>query len=265
MEKMDDKENLKTVESLAVVMPVYNEGERIYRNLIETATQLEKFCNPDSSVCNDFRIIAVNDGSSDDSLSEVKRAVAEDSRIKVISYEKNRGKGYAVRRGMLASKSEYTAFLDSDLEIPPYLLEGYLRKAQESDADIVIGSKLHKDSQIKYPFIRRIMSYGYYVFIKVLFGLKVKDTQTGIKLFKTESASEILKNLRTSRFSFDLELLAIAANKGLKIEEMPVVVNFSRNKKNRSTIRLSSIFEMLRDSVRIKRYLRRMKKDQDQL
>ena len=71
---------------LTVVMPVYNEGERIYRNLIETAAQLEKFCPS-------FLIIAVNDGSSDESKQEIERAAAADSRIRVISYDDNKGKG----------------------------------------------------------------------------------------------------------------------------------------------------------------------------
>ncbi len=233
---------------LTVVMPVYNEGERIYRNLIETAAQLEKFCPS-------FLIIAVNDGSSDESKQEIERAAAADSRIKVISYDDNKGKGYAVRRGMLAAKSEYVAFLDSDLEIPPYLLEGFLRSAYEENADVVIGSKMHKDSKIEYPFLRKIMSYGYYYFMKMLFGLKVKDTQTGIKMFRTSKALPVLKAMRTSRFSFDIELLAISSKLNYKIIEMPVVVNFSRNKANRSRIRIRSIFEMIRDSFRIKFYL----------
>lgn len=237
---------------LTVVMPVYNEGERIYRNLIETVTQIEKFCPS-------FMIIAVNDGSIDESKQEIERASAADGRIKFISYDDNKGKGYAVRRGMLAAKSEYVAFLDSDLEIPPYLLEGYLRKAEEEDADVVIGSKMHKDSKIEYPFLRKVMSYGYYYFMKLLFGLKVKDTQTGIKLFRTTKAVPVLKAMRTSRFSFDIELLAISAKLNYKILEMPVVVNFSRNKANRSRIRIRSIFEMIRDSIRIKVYLSKMK------
>ena len=179
---------------LTIVMPVYNEGERIYRNLIETVTQVEKFSDS-------FRIIAVNDGSSDESKAEVERAAAADKRIGYISYDKNRGKGYAVRRGILASKSTYTAFLDADLEIPPYLIEGMLEKAKETEAEIVIGSKMHKDSKVEYPFLRRVLSYGYYVYMKLLFGLKVKDTQTGIKLFETEKIRPVLKAMKTSRFS----------------------------------------------------------------
>ena len=239
---------------LTIVMPVYNEGERIYRNLIETVTQIEKFSDS-------FRIIAVNDGSTDESKDEIMRAAATDHRIGVVSYDKNKGKGYAVRRGILASKSQYTAFLDADLEIPPYLLEGMLNKAEETGAEVVIGSKMHKDSKVEYPFMRKVLSYGYYVYMKILFGLKVKDTQTGIKLFNTEKIRPVLKAMKTSRFSFDIEILAISAKLGYKIEEMPVVVNFSRNKGNRSTIKIRSIAEMIRDSIRIKVHMKKTERE----
>ncbi len=236
---------------LTIVMPCYNEGTRIYRNIIELATQVEKFCN-------NFRIIVVNDGSTDDTEQEIQRAKLADSRVGVISYPENRGKGFAVRRGMLSAKSEYVAFIDADLELPPHLLEGFLKEAGDG-ADIVIGSKMHPDSQVEYPFMRKVMSTGYYWFLKALFGLKLKDTQTGIKLFRTASVQPILKVMRTSRFSFDIELLAIATKKGLVIKEMPVVVNFSRNKSDRSKISLASIFEMVRDSLRIRMYVSKLK------
>ena len=236
---------------LTIVMPCYNEGTRIYRNIIELATQVEKFCDS-------FRIIVVNDGSTDDTEQEIQRAKLADSRVGVISYPQNRGKGFAVRRGMLSAKSEYVAFIDADLELPPHLLEGFLKEAEDG-ADIVIGSKMHPDSQVEYPFMRKVMSTGYYWFLKALFGLKLKDTQTGIKLFRTTSVQPILKVMRTSRFSFDIELLAIATKKGLVIKEMPVVVNFSRNKSDRSKIRFASIMEMVRDSIRIRMYVSKLK------
>lgn len=228
-----------------MVMPAYNEAERIYRNLLETADQLEKFTDS-------FRIIAVNDGSTDMTEQEIRRAAEADHRIGVISYPDNRGKGYAVRRGMLASKARYTAFLDADLELPPYLLEDFLKKAEEEQYDVVIGSKMHPDSQLEYPLYRKIMSVGYYLFLRVLFGWKLKDTQTGIKLFRTDRIRPVLKTVKNGRFSFDIDLLARADRAGLKIAEMPVVVNYSRNKAEHSKIRLSTIFEMIRDTIRIR-------------
>ncbi|MCR5544453.1 MAG: glycosyltransferase family 2 protein [Eubacterium sp.] len=247
---------------LTIVMPCYNEGTRIYRNIIETITQVEKFCES-------FRVIAVNDGSTDETESEIRRAAQADKRVGVISYPENKGKGYAVRRGMLAAKSEYVAFLDADLEIPPYLLKGFLEKADgikgdenpadESAYDIVIGSKMHPDSQVEYPFLRKVFSMGYYIFMKVLFSLKVKDTQTGIKLFRLAAIQPILRNMKTTGFSFDIEMLAIASKLGLDICEMPVVVNFSRNKGDKSKISMKSIYDMVRDSLRIKVYVSKLK------
>jgi len=241
---------------LAVVVPAYNEGTRIYRNLKEIVTQTEKFCD-------DFMIIAVNDGSSDETETEIKRAAKTDSRIKYISYSKNRGKGYAVRRGLLASSAKYMAFLDADLELPPYLIGNFLTEMKKSEQgqpiDIVIGSKMHKDSQLKYPFIRKVFSFGYYVLLKLLFGLKLKDTQTGVKLFRSETVRPIVRDMHVTSFSFDVELLAIAAKRGLSISEMPVIVNFSRNKTDRSKITFKSIYTMFFDTVRTWLRVRKIK------
>ncbi len=237
---------------LTVVMPAYNEGTRIYRNLMETAAQLQRFTDS-------WRIICVNDGSSDETEAEVRRAAAENRRIGMISYSPNQGKGYAVRRGMLASESRYTAFLDSDLELPPYQLEGFLKKIRETGADMVIGSKLHPDSRVEYPFFRRVMSRGYYVLMKLLFHLPVRDTQTGCKLFRTETLRPVLRAARSKSFSFDVEILALGAKFGRRIEEMPVIVNFSRNKSNQSKIRLRSVFDMAVEALKVKRRVRKTK------
>lgn len=238
---------------LTIVMPCYNEGTRIYRNIIETTTQVEKYCDS-------FRIIVINDGSTDDTESEINRAMSMDNRVGCVSYTKNQGKGYAVRRGIKAAKSKYVAFLDADLELPPFLLESFLNTIQEDqNTKIVIGSKMHKDSQVEYPPLRKIMSMGYYFFLKIIFGLKLKDTQTGIKLFETEAAKNLVKYSRCKGYSFDIEMLALATKLGYGIKEMPVVVNFSRNKDNRSKIKLSSIFTMIRDTLRIKMYISKLK------
>ena len=98
--------------------------------------------------------------------------------------------------------------------------------------------------------------------MKILFGLNIRDTQTAIKLFNTERIRPVLKQMKTNSFSFDVELLAIASKMGLSIEEMPVVVNFSRNKSDKSKIRLMTIFEMFIDAIRIKMQVMKIKKVQ---
>jgi len=236
---------------LAVVMPAYNEEKRICENLLTCAKTLEKFTAS-------FRIIAVNDGSTDETETEMRQAAAEDARIGIISYPKNRGKGYAIRRGMLASKARYTAFLDADLDLPPQQLEGYLAVMKQEGADIVLGSKLHPDSKLEYPFYRKIMTHGYYMILKVLFHLPIRDTQTGIKLFRTERIHPVLRKMQSDRFSFDIELLAIASKFGLSMVEQPVEVCYHGDGERKTKIRLRTIFDMFFETLRIRRRVSRI-------
>ncbi|MCR5149299.1 MAG: glycosyltransferase family 2 protein [Eubacterium sp.] len=246
------EKNEKTVKSLSVVMPVYNEGENIYRNLLQASHIIGRFAE-------DYEIIAVNDGSTDNSLEEIRRAMKEDDHIRVVYYDVNHGKGYAVKLGMMTSTKTLTAFCDSDLELTPKMLKSYARAMKQSNADIVIGSKMHKNSKVEYPFIRKIISWGYYIFLKVLFKLSLKDTQTGIKLYKTEALKEILKNVETEGFSFDIEILAFANRMGYKIIEMPVVLNFSRNGHNHSKIKVKTIFNMILETLKIRKRVKKFK------
>ena len=230
--------------TLAVVMPAYNEGNRIYENLQICARAIGQFCPS-------FRILAVNDGSTDNTEEEMRRAAAEDPRIGIISYEKNRGKGYAIRRGMSASKAEYTAFLDADLDLPPEQLEGYLAVAEQEKKDIVLGSKLHPESNLEYPIYRKAMTMGYYLYLKLLFHLPIRDTQTGIKLFRTEAIQPVVKIMQSDRFCFDIELLALAQKKGLVMEERPVVVRYHGDGERKTKIRIRTIFDMFFETFRI--------------
>ena len=234
---------------LAVVMPAYNEGNRIYENLQICAKAIGQFCPS-------FRILAVNDGSKDNTEEEMRRAAAEDPRIGIISYEKNRGKGYAIRRGMSASKAEYTAFLDADLDLPPEQLEGYLAVAQKEGKDIVLGSKLHPDSNLEYPFYRKAMTMGYYLYLKLLFHLPIRDTQTGIKLFRTEAIRPVVQAMKSDRFCFDIELLAMARKRNLSMQEEPVVVRYHVDGERKTKIRMKTIFDMFFETFRIWRRLR---------
>ena len=234
---------------LAVVMPAYNEGNRIYENLLTCAKTLERFCPS-------FRILAVNDGSTDNTEEEMHRAAEEEPRIGIISYEKNRGKGYAIRRGMSASRAEYTAFLDADLDLPPDQLEGYLDEARQEGKDIVLGSKLHPDSNLEYPFYRKVMTLGYYCYLKLLFHLPIRDTQTGIKLFRTEVIRPVVHAMKSDRFCFDIELLAMAQKGGLSMQEEPVVVRYHGDGARKTKIRLKTVFDMFFETFRIWKRLR---------
>jgi glycosyltransferase involved in cell wall biosynthesis len=235
--------------TLSVVMPAYNEGGHIYKNLLETSHILSGFLKQ-------YEIIAVNDGSQDETASEIARAAQKDSHIVNAGYEENRGKGHAISYGIERSAGAYIAFLDSDLELKPSMLHSYMKIMKESGCDIVIGSKQHPDSKINYPLTRKIMSYGYYVILKLLFRLNIHDTQTGIKLFKAEIIKPIMKNLTTDGYAFDIEILATAAHMGYSIKEAPVILDYSRSKKDgRRRIHLRDIIKIFKDTLKIKKAL----------
>lgn len=235
---------------LSVIMPAFNEENCIYQNLLTTSRSIRHF-HPD------YEIIVVNDGSSDHTLDEALRAKSEDSHIKVATYRINRGKGGAICEGISRASGEYIAFLDADLDLAPEHLHTFLDAMSNEDAHIVIGSKLHKDSQLHYPLKRRIMSYGYYLLLRVLFHLNIKDTQTGVKLFRAEVIKPIAAGLTTSGYAFDIEILARASRMGCRIVEMPVTVEYKRGLENGTArIRIKDIFVMFFDTLKIFRDIR---------
>lgn len=235
---------------LSVVMPAYNEGSHIYDNLIKTSELLSVFAS-------NYEIIAVNDGSLDQTESEARRAASQDTHIHVISYTPNRGKGCAIREGILSANGEYIAFCDADLDLNPAQLRGFLYELEEQDADIAIGSKLHKDSKLDYPLSRRIMSFGYYTLLRMLFNLHTKDTQTGLKLFRGDTIKPIIEQIETNGYAFDIEILATAVKYDKKIIEMPVEVVFTRkDDTSGSRIGITDIFKMFSDTLAIRRRLR---------
>jgi glycosyltransferase involved in cell wall biosynthesis len=235
---------------LCVIMPAYNEEAHIKENLLETSKILSKFIN-------NYQIIAVNDGSRDRTKAGIIEASLMDRHISCISYTANRGKGYAICKGVKYADAEYIAFLDSDMELNPAMLRYFLKALQGTDADIAIGSKLHKKSKLKYPLSRRIMSLGYYTLLKLMFHMNIKDTQTGIKLFKGSVIKPICENLITDGYAFDIEILATATQKGYKIIELPVELVFKRERRLKSRFTLKTIFHIFRDTIKIKRHIRK--------
>lgn len=225
---------------MSVIMPAYNESKLIYNSVMTTLDVVSKFVS-------DVEIVAVNDGSKDNTKEEIERAAAKDSRIKLVSSDKNRGKGNAIISGVAHATGEYIAFLDADLELHPDQLESYLEKMLSDNVEVVIGCKLHKDSKIKYPLKRKIISMGYYCMLLVLFHLKVKDTQTGIKLFKASALKPVAHLIRTSGFAYDIELLVALHRRGNKIAQMPVKLVHVREK-TENRIGIKDILKVFKDT-----------------
>ena len=231
---------LNTEKKLSIVMPAYNEVENIYQNLQTVSLTISKFMRR-------YEIIAVNDGSQDDTKSEIIRCMKNDTHIHIVSYKKNRGKGNAIKCGVSKATGDFIAFLDSDLDIPPSQIEQYMIPLINDKADFVIGSKMHKESKLEYPLIRKIISYGYYCMLKVLFRLGVKDTQTGLKVFKADALKAIMPLIRTQGFAYDIEILVALNCRKYRIMEMPVKLVFRRGK-GLGRIKLKDILKVFKDT-----------------
>ena len=227
----------------SVIVPAYNEEERIRDNLIEIRNTL-------ASELEDFEILAVDDGSTDNTRDEILKACERFSEIRYCGYGSNRGKGGAIKHGAMEAAGDVTGFIDADLDIAPRHLLTYLRHMDETSCDIVIGSKMHEDSKLDYPPLRKFFSRGYYVMLKVLFGMNIKDTQTGIKLYRTSLIKRVAPYLRVRGYAFDIEILALCSHEGAVIDEMPVDIVFRRDA-SFGRIRAGDIIRMFGDTLGI--------------
>ena len=197
----------------------------------------------------DYEIIFSDDGSRDGS-AELVRSLGLPN-VRVVGYEQNRGKGCAVRTGMLAANGDIVVFTDCDNAYGEDAVGRMIDMFSENDADVIIGSRnLSKDGYKDYTFIRRLASKTYIKIIAIAAGFKLSDSQSGIKGFRREAAQKIFRNCEVDRFAFDLEAIMIAQKAGFKIAEMPVTIINHRESKVR----------VLRDALKMLSDVRKMKK-----
>lgn len=227
----------------SVIVPAYKEGKTIKDNLLEIRKALLE--SVDS-----FEILAVNDGSPDNTKEQIMEAAALYPEIKYAGYDVNRGKGGAIKHGVSEADGDVIGFIDADLDIDPSHLVRYFDHMKETDCDVVIGSKMHRDSKLDYPPMRRFVSWGYFIILKILFGMNVKDTQTGVKLYKASLIKKVAPMLKVKGYAFDIEVLALCDHEGARIDQMPVEIVFKRDA-SFGRIRIGDIFKMFFDTIGI--------------
>ncbi|MCX6730644.1 MAG: glycosyltransferase [Candidatus Roizmanbacteria bacterium] len=212
-----DKKNISHF--LTLIVPVYAQEKTIVKNLLLIKKALD-------AIRYDYEIIAVIDGKVDDTFEKIKEAHIE--KVNVLFYEENRGKSYAIRLGMHYAKGDYIMFLDSGMEIDTSGISMLLEHMEWYNADIIVGSKRHPASQVKYSLSRKILSYGYYLFVKLLFGVGVRDTQAGIKIYRKHVIEKVLPRLVEKKFAGDLEVLVVANSLGFtRIYEAPIKLDYA--------------------------------------
>jgi len=167
----------------------------------------------------------------------------------VYEYNNNQGKGYAVRFGMSKAKGDLISFLDAGMDISPKGIMMLMAHMDWYNADIIVGSKKHPVSKVNYPILRKILSLGYHLGVRILFGLDLSDTQSGIKIFRREVVEKILPRLLVKTYAMDIEMLAVAKYLGFdRIYEGPIEVTFS---KLTSAVRWNTSFKMAWDTLAV--------------
>ncbi len=229
---------VRTKPVLTIVMPAYEEAKTIDASLRRVYETLTDFGQT-------FEVILVSDGCTD-GTAEVATATGFTD-LTVLHNPQNKGKGHALRTGCAEASGDYIVFLDSDLDLHPISITWLLRILEDSGADVVVGSKAHPDSDVCYPWMRRLQSDLFRALTRTLFRLRVRDTQTGVKAFRAEPLKEVIDLARTDGWAFDLDLLVNLNDRGRVILEGPISLDFQFT----SSIRVLTAIPMLRDTLGI--------------
>jgi glycosyltransferase involved in cell wall biosynthesis len=239
---LEEHSSVKHPPLLSVIMPAFNEGKRIRKNLDETVDTFKSMGIP-------FEIIVVNDGSTDDTSVEIEKSANDHPEVTLVTYMMNGGKGNALKEGFKHASGDLITFVDADLEIHPKQLRLFLDVLDSEKTDVVIGSKRHPDSIISYPVKRRILSRCYNLLIQSMFQVSISDTQPGLKLFKRQVLEDEFPKVFVKRYAFDLELLLNAIRDNYTISEAPIEVKFVRE--NGGRIKMNDVKDIFMDTVGI--------------
>ena len=232
---------MKINESVSILVPVYNIEKNIEKNINILIEKISPFMT-------NFEIIISDDGSDDNSKKAIEKICAENKNIIGVYSKENHGKGNALKRACEIANGKYIIFCDGDMEIDPAQLENFFEIMHKENADIVIGSKRHKNSVVNYSNTRKIISFVYFMFVKIFFHLPIQDTQTGLKLFKREAIINIFPRILVKAFAYDLEVLVACNSNGKKIVSAPVIVNPNRHF---GLIKLSVLWKTFIDTLAI--------------
>ncbi len=214
--------------SISIIIAAYNEETKIAQTL-ETVIAIfdkkkEKYGN--------YEIILVDDGSTDKTSEEANIVSKKYPQVKVVSSMPNKGKGFAIRKGMNEAKGDIFLLTDADLAYALNNVDPFLDAC--SLYDVAVGTRIHPEStylmnytSFKLIFFRHIISRFFNALVDFFFGIKQTDKQCGLKVMKKEIGKIIVSHGKINGFSYDVELFLIAKNRGSKIIELPVQVKYS--------------------------------------
>lgn len=237
---------------LTVIIPMYNES-LIVADAVRTLDAAMAKLLP----AGDYELIFVSDGSTDGCAEIARSLLPEHPALRVLEYTPNRGKGCAVRTGMLAAEGDFVLFTDCDLAYGTEIIGDFLGRYQQGGCDVLLGSRA-LGGYDGYPLLRKVMSKTYLKFVSVAAGFRHSDSQAGIKGFSQKAAKAIFSECEENSFAFDLEALMEAERQGFCVAEMPVVIVNHRESKIRP---IHDAVNMLKQVSKIKKRQKEKKKN----
>ena len=238
---------------LSVIIPAFNEEARLPATLVEACAWL------DTHLPGDYELLVVDDGSSDGTAGAVRALMTEYPALRLLQQPENRGKGAAVRRGMLEAGGDVRLFMDADHSTHVNEVEKVF-DAMDKGAEVVIASRQHPESDIEVhqSWLREHMGKGFNMIMRSIVGLSMDDTQCGFKAFTAEAAERIFNETTLDGFSFDVEVLYLAGIHDYAIAEIPVRWVNEPNSKVRM---LADPARMFADVIRVRAMHRHVRKD----
>lgn len=234
---------------VAIIVPAFNKENEVEEMLSRLDLTL-------TSAKIAAEIVVVDDGSTDSTHDKLQQ-VSHRLPITILRMQTNSGKGSALRTGyeyvLRDSSHDVIACIDADLDLHPESLISMVKDVETKIVDIVVGSKVHPQSEVTYPVRRRALSKVFSTLTQVTVDLSVRDTQTGLKVFSHRALQQSLPHVKSSGFSFDLELLAIAHRFGFTIKEAPVAIDFQFSSSLGIRNSINALYELVAIAIRIRK------------
>ncbi len=202
---------------LSIVVPAFNEEERLPRTLARLAEYYD-------AQTYDYDVAVVSDGSKDGTAKVVEDFARAHPKFRLVEYQPNRGKGFAVRTGMLAAPGDLVLFCDADLATPQEETEKLLASMKKTGAEVAIGSRPMAAStlEVRQPWYREMLGRMFNFAVQKMACKGIDDTQCGFKIFTRTACQDVFSRCKLDGFSFDFEALMVAKDLGYKIDEVPI-------------------------------------------
>ena len=235
---------------LLIAIPAYNEEKIIQKNIMEIC----RFCISHMAQY-DWSIVVADNNSTDLTQSIVKRVSQKLPRV-IYMMVSQKGKGIAVRSAWLKNDADIYCFMDADLAVDLEALPRLIAAIADEHYDIACGSRYHKESRVKRTRLRKIISLGYRLILKIVFHLRVKDAPCGFKAINRKVWKEVLPKIKSNEWFFDSELIIIAEHYGFRIKEIPVAWEEKNEKGRKSRVNILALsIEYIKKVLELKKRL----------